>query len=61
MNSFLRKLRWLTQRGSREADLRNELAFHLEEEAEQRRIHGAPEEEARRAARLNVLSALQYE
>ena len=36
MNSFLRKLRWLTQRSDREAELREELQFHLDEEAEQR-------------------------
>ena len=36
MNSFFRKLRWLTQRPDREAQLREELQFHLEEEAEQR-------------------------
>lgn len=34
MNSLLRKLRWLTQRASKESELRDELQFHLEEEAE---------------------------
>jgi hypothetical protein len=29
MNSFLRKLRWLTQRPWKEAELREELQFHL--------------------------------
>ena len=37
MNSFFRKLRWLTRRSDKEAELREELQFHLEEEAEQRR------------------------
>ena len=36
MNSFFRKLRWLTRRSGKEAELREELQFHLEEEAEQR-------------------------
>jgi hypothetical protein len=34
MNSFFRKLRWLTERHNKEAELREELQFHLEEEAE---------------------------
>ncbi len=40
MNSFFRKLRWLTQRGNKEAELREELQFHLEEEVEQRKGEG---------------------
>jgi macrolide transport system ATP-binding/permease protein len=36
MNSFFRKLRWLMQRRRKEAELHEELQFHLEEEAEQR-------------------------
>lgn len=35
MNANLRKLRWLFARRRREADLAEELAFHLEEEAEE--------------------------
>jgi putative ABC transport system permease protein len=50
MNSFLRKLRWLAQRSDKEAELREELQFHLEEEAEQRQKEGLPEDEARWAA-----------
>ena len=45
MNSFFRKLRWLTQRRNKEAELREELQFHLEEEAEQRQAEGLAEEE----------------
>ena len=51
MNSFFRKLRWLTQRPKKEAELRKELQFHLEEETEQRQGDGLAEEEARWAAR----------
>jgi len=36
MNSFFRKLRWLAQRRDKEAELREELQFHLEEEMEER-------------------------
>ncbi len=54
MNAFFRKLRWLTQRRSKEAELREELQFHLEEEAEQRRGEGIAEDEARWAARREL-------
>lgn len=50
MNAFLRKLKWLLHRSDREADLRAELQFHLEEEAEQRQTGGLKPEEARFAA-----------
>jgi hypothetical protein len=33
MTSFFRKLRWLTRHPSKEAELQEELQFHLEEEA----------------------------
>lgn len=51
MNSFFRKLLWLMQRRDKEAELRQELQFHLEEEAEERRERGLAEGEARWAAR----------
>ena len=54
MNSFFRKLRWLTKRPNKEAELREELQFHLEEEAEQRQGSGLGEEEARWAARREL-------
>jgi putative ABC transport system permease protein len=54
MNSFLRKLRWLTRRPDKEAELREELQFHLEEEAEQRQEDGWSEDEARWAARREL-------
>jgi predicted permease len=41
MNSSLRKLRWLFARRRREADLASELAFHLEEEREERGYEAA--------------------
>lgn len=50
MTSFWRKLRWLIQRTDKEAELREELQFHLEEEAEQRQGKTLEEVEARWAA-----------
>lgn len=35
MNRILRKLGWMTQRSRKEAELRDELQFHLQEEAAQ--------------------------
>jgi putative ABC transport system permease protein len=54
MNSFFRKLRWLTQRSAKEAELNEELQFHLEEEAEQRQEDGLSEDNARWAARREL-------
>jgi putative ABC transport system permease protein len=54
MNSFFRKLRWLAQRPDKEAELREELQFHLEEEAEQGQGDGLSEKEARWAARREL-------
>src|ERR1700724_253138 len=61
MKSFFRKLGWLTQRRSKEAELREELEFHLAEEAEQRQAEGLAHDEARWAARgeLGNFSLLQ--
>jgi len=50
MNSFLRKLRWWAQRSHKEAELREEIQFHLEEEAERCQEDGLGEDEARWAA-----------
>jgi predicted permease len=54
MSSFFRKLSWLRRRPSKEDELREELQFHLEEEAEERRAQGLATEEARRAARRDL-------
>src|SRR5258707_3416440 len=54
MNSFFRKLRWLTRRSDKEAELREELQFHLKEEAEEREEDGLTEDEARLAARREL-------
>ena len=54
MTAFFRKLRWLTERRHKEAELREELQFHLDEEAEERQAAGMAEEEARWAARREL-------
>jgi putative ABC transport system permease protein len=54
MNSFFRKLRWLTRRSDKEAELREELQFHLGQEAEQRQDDGLIQGEARWAARREL-------
>src|SRR2546423_384137 len=54
MNSFFRKLNWLAQRRRKEDDLRDELQFHLDEEAEQRQAEGLAEQQARWAARREL-------
>ena len=54
MNAFLRKLAWLVHRRSKEDQLSKELQFHLEEEAEELREAGLAEDEAQRAARLDL-------
>jgi predicted permease len=50
VNSFLRKLLWLGRRSEREAELREELQFHLDEEAAEREEKGLTKDEARWAA-----------
>jgi macrolide transport system ATP-binding/permease protein len=54
MSSFFRKLSWLARRRQKEAELREELEFHLEEEAEERRADGLTGEAARYAARRDL-------
>jgi hypothetical protein len=52
--TLFRKLLWWVQRRRREADLREELAFHLDEEADARHADGVPSEQARLAARRDL-------
>src|SRR2546422_5323898 len=54
MTSFFRKLRWLMGRPGKEAELREELQFHLEEEAGERQAQGLAGEAALRAARREL-------
>jgi macrolide transport system ATP-binding/permease protein len=55
--TFFRKLGWLMRRPDKEAELQEELRFHLEEEAGERRAQGLDGEEARRAARRDLGNA----
>ncbi len=50
MHWFFRKLTWLARRSSKEADLQEELQFHLDEEAEERAAAGIHPPQARLAA-----------
>ncbi len=54
MNSFFRKLIWPARRRRKEAELGEELQFHLEEESEARQAQGFAEQQARRAAQREL-------
>ena len=57
MTSLLRKLQWWLQRGRREADLREELRFHLDEEASERQAEGLSHTEAAWVAQRDLGNA----
>jgi macrolide transport system ATP-binding/permease protein len=63
MNSFYRRLSWLARRPGKEAELQEELQFHLDEESEDREAAGLGAAEARLAARrdLGNLTRVQEE
>jgi predicted permease len=61
MSSFFRKLGWLARRPDKEAELRQELEFHLEEESEDRLGRGLAEEQARWAARRDLGNLAQVQ
>ena len=54
MREFFHKLSWLIRRRQREAELREELEFHLAAEAEERKATGLADPEARFAARRDL-------
>ena len=54
MRQILRKLAWMTQRARKEADLRDELQFHLDEEAAQAEAAGMRAEQSKWAARREL-------
>ncbi len=54
MARFFRKLGWLFQRRRKEAELREELQFHVEEDAAERQEQGAQQDQARWAARREL-------
>src|SRR5260370_4795959 len=61
MISFFRKLKWLANRRTRDAELRDELQFHLDQECEERLAEGLATERAGWAARrhLGNLASIQ--
>jgi predicted permease len=54
MTSLFRKFTWWLQRRRKEDELREELQFHLTEEASERRADGLSEDQARWAARRDL-------
>ena len=54
MTSLFRKFTWWLQRRRKEDELREELQFHLAEEADERQADGLPEDQARWAARRDL-------
>jgi len=54
VRTLLTRLRWMTQRRRKEAELRAELDFHLEQEREEAMARGMAEDEARVAARRHL-------
>lgn len=58
MTPFFRKFTWWRQRRRKDEDLREELQFHLAEETDERRGNGLSEDDARRAARLDLGNVL---
>jgi macrolide transport system ATP-binding/permease protein len=54
MTAFFRKLGWLTRRARKEVELREELQFHLDEEADESRSEGLTDHDAYRAARRDL-------
>src|ERR1700730_2593322 len=58
VSAFFRKLSWLGHRRQREEDLREELQFHLDEEAEQLRLEGMSANEAAGTARRDLGNVL---
>ena len=54
MTSLFRKLRWWANRDRKEEELREELQFHLDEEAERRRDEGLAADQAQWAARRDL-------
>src|SRR5687767_16033643 len=54
MTSFFRKLTWWVRRRRKDDELREELQFHLDEEADERRGDGLADDQARWAARRDL-------
>src|SRR5688572_29566353 len=54
MTSLFRRFMWWLRPGRKEEELREELQFHLEQEAEERQRDGLPEDKARFAARRDL-------
>jgi hypothetical protein len=58
MSDFFRRLAWWRRRRVADEELREELEFHLAEEAAEREDDGLPSADARRRAHLDLGNAL---
>ena len=58
MKSVIRRLVLWFERDRKEAELQEELQFHLDEEIDDQRSAGRSDREARRAARLDPIEAM---
>jgi hypothetical protein len=54
MLEFFRKLKWMARWRRRESDLRDEIQFHLDEEAQEAMSDGVPQHEAKWKARQGL-------
>ena len=54
MKTWLRRMKWLADPQGRDAELQDELQFHLDEEIDERRASGLTEEQARMAAHRDL-------
>jgi macrolide transport system ATP-binding/permease protein len=54
MTSLFRRFKWWLRREHKENELREELQFHLDEEAEERRAGGLPRDQARTVAHRDI-------
>ena len=59
MTSLFRRLTWWVHRRRKEDELREELEFHLANEADERQADGLTEDQARWAARRDLGNALE--
>jgi macrolide transport system ATP-binding/permease protein len=63
MNPIFRQVRWLTRRSRKEAELRDELLFHVEQEAAEAEAAGLAADQAKWAARRdlgNIALLMEY-
>ena len=60
MTSLLQKVMWWVQRRRKEDELREELQFHLDQEADELHGYGLPEDQAKRRIASGLRKALRH-